>query len=102
MSVKNLKERTITYFPYGKEAVAIFLTGRCPDCVFSNFSAAFHLMEERLRSYGKDIVLIFSSKFLEEDIIKKFNDTNSELLLAANEILLIPYSSFRMKSWLQK
>jgi hypothetical protein len=86
MSVKNLKENKLIYFPYGKENIAIFLTGRCPDCVFKSFRSTYSLIEEKLINSGKDIVLVFSPKFLKEDIMHKYGDLSSDLLLAIDGI----------------
>lgn len=86
ISVKNLKDGRLEYFPCGEDTIAIILTGRCPDCVISNFKITYYLLEGRLINSKKSIALVFSSKFLEKDILQNFHDVNSEILLATDNI----------------
>jgi len=87
--VKNLKNGNLGYFPRNNNTLAIVLTGRCPDCILEKFKTFIPLIEEILpysNEENKEIVLIFSSKYLEKDILKVYRDVNLEILLANGSI----------------
>jgi len=96
--VKNLKNGNLGYFPRNNNTLAIVLTGRCPDCILEKFRTFIPLIEKLLpysNEEDKEIVLIFSSKFLEKDIRKMYRNVNLEILLANGSIPGIedPYNS---------